>query len=151
MLFRSKGASKGHLRYDISKGYAKLEDDAAIVCIKAWSTSCSASTDDPDYAIAAPLLEGWCSKDSELGKIGLEAGRTVLRYTEEDDMSRDSTVRDVFKAIRDHPGCHLHASLPCTPWSQWQRLNLAKADKKARENIMRAREQSLEWVATFRD
>ena len=144
-----KGASKGHLRYDISRGHAKLEGDIAIVCFGPSRTPCSASSEDPDFAVAAPLLEGWCAKDSELGKVGNEMGRNVFRYTEEDDLSKASTIRDAFKTIRDHPGCHLHGSLPCTPWSQWQRLNFTKADPEGREKIMRAREQSLEWVATF--
>ena len=30
------------------------------------------------------------------------------------------------KAIRDCPGWSVHASLPCTIWSQWQKLNWSK-------------------------
>ena len=59
-------------------------------------------------------------------------------------------MKKASKVIRQHPGCHLHGSLPGTPWSPWQRTNLAKCDEAGRERIRRAREQSLEWDATFR-
>ena len=76
---------------------------------------------------AAPLVEAWCAEDSELGKVGELRGRSVIRYTATDDLSNPSTVQGALREIRSRKGTHLHGSIPCTPWTAWQRINLKKA------------------------
>ena len=141
------GATRGHIKYDISKGFATLDVAMIIICIGNGENDDDAG--DPEAAFAAPLLEAWCDPHSTLGEIGREFDREVFRFTERDDLSKPETVKSAFRLIRQHPGCHLHGSLPCTPWSAWQRLNMVKADDASRQRVFRAREQSMEWAATF--
>ena len=85
-----------------------------------------------------------------MGEIGKDFNRDVFCFTDKDDLSLPDTVKNAHQVIRQHPGCHLHGSLPCTPWSSWLRMNMARTDDAGRERVRRAREQSLEWAATFR-
>ena len=147
---RRLGASTGHIKYDLSKGHAKLEGATAVVCFGPSCTLTDFEKQDPEAALAAPLLEAWCDEKSPLGEIGKNFNRDVLRFTEKDDLSLPDTVKKAHQVIRQHPGCHLHGSLPCTPWSSRQRMHLARTDDAGRERVRRAREQSLEWAVTFR-
>lgn len=131
----AQGATKEHLRYDISKGFARVQ--AVLVC----------------YALAAmcrsPLLEAFCSEHSMLGVVGERLGREVLRYTESKDLADEHHVSEALRALRERPGAHIHGSLPCTPWASWQRLNLKKGKPKVVQRILRARELSLLYVCNF--
>ena len=131
---RQKGASTGHVRYDIKKGFARLVVDPAVVVFG---------------AAAAPLVETWCDKESPLGTVGDVMGRKVYRFAAEDDLSNPATIQRALQTTRGNPGSHLHGSLPCTPWTSWQRLNLHRGSQATKDRIARIRLQSLEWVKTF--
>ena len=131
---RTLGASRSMIKYDVVKGYATLQDQPAVVVMA---------------LAAAPLVEAWCEEDSELGKVGELRGRRVIRYTAADDLSNPSTVQGALREIRSRKGTHLHGSIPCTPWTAWQRINLKKAKPETQERIMKDRQTSLEYVRTF--
>ena len=92
----------------------------------------------------APLIEGWCSEDSPRGTAGdtLKPARNVVRFTLKEDLSREQTVRDALAEVDKHQGTHLHGSLPCTPWSSWQRLNLKKGGPSVQAKFARERAES---------
>eukprot|EP00972_Heterocapsa_arctica_P114251 16441518-Heterocapsa_arctica.AAC.1 len=50
---------------------------------------------------------------------------------------------------RANPGCHLHGSLLCTPWTAWQRMNLRKASEQTKNRILRSRVLSMDFIVTF--
>ena len=131
---RRLGATTGHVRYDVKKGFARLVVAPAVVVFG---------------AAAAPLVETWCDKESPLGTVGDVMGRKVYRFTAEDDLSSPATIQRALQTTRGNPGSHLHGSLPCTPWTSWQRLNLHRGGPETKARIARIREQSLEWVKTF--
>ena len=116
---RRLGASTGHIKYDLSKGHAKLEGTTAVVCFGPSYTLTDFEKQDPEAALAAPLLEAWCDEKSPLGEIGKDFNRDLFRFTEKDDLSLPETVKKAHQVIRQHPGCHLHGSLPCTQRSSW--------------------------------
>ena len=144
---RRLGASTGHIKYDLGKGYAKLEGLTAVVCVGPSHALSDFGKQDPEAALAAPLLEAWCDQQSALGEADKDYNRDVVCFTERDGLSVPDTVKKAFKVIRQHPGCRLNGSLPCALWSSWQRTNLAKCDEVGRERVRRARERSLEWAA----
>merc|ERR1711966_346954 len=76
-------------------------------------------------------------------------GRKVYRFAAEDDISNPATIQRALQTTRGNPGSHLHGSLPCTPWTSWQRLNLHRGSQATKDRIARIRVQSLEWVKTF--
>ena len=131
---RSLGASRSMIKYDIDKGYATVDDPPAVLVLG---------------LAAAPLVEAWCSAESELGRVGEKRGRRVIRYTEADDLSNPDTVKRALRDIRARRGTHLHGSIPCTPWTAWQRVNLVKAKAETRDRILAEREASLGYVRTF--
>eukprot|EP00972_Heterocapsa_arctica_P037577 5530654-Heterocapsa_arctica.AAC.1 len=100
-------------------------------------------------AVKSPLVEGWCSPTSALGEVGEALGHRVIRLTEADDLSNVLTVKSALSKARANPGCHLHGSLPCTPWTSWQRLNLRRASEQAKAKIEESRVTSMEFVVTF--
>ena len=122
------------IKYDAEKGYAVVHDQPAVVVMA---------------LAAAPLVEAWCAEDSELGRVGELRGRRVIRYTAADDLSKQSTVQIALREIRSRKGTHLHGSIPCTPWTAWQSINLKKAKPETKERIMKDRETSLDYVRTF--
>ena len=132
---RRLGASTGHIKYDPSKGHAKLLGAPAVVCFGPSYTLSDVEKQDPEAAMVAPLLEAWCDENSPLGAIGMDFNRDVFRFSEKDDLSLPDTVKKAHQVIRQHPGCHLHGSLPYTPWSSWQRMNLAHATEAGRERL----------------
>ena len=64
-------------------------------------------------------------------------------------MSNPDTVKRALRDIRARRGTHLHGSIPCTPWTAWQRVNLVKAAAETRDRILADREASLGYVRTF--
>ena len=134
----------------MTKGHAKLVGTTAVACVGPSYGLADFEKHDPEAALAAPLLEAWCAQQSPLGETGKDFNRDVFRFTERDDLPLPDAVKKASEVIRQRPGCHLHGSLPCTPWPSWQRLNLAKCGEAGRERVRRAREQSLEWAAMFR-
>ena len=133
---RSLGASKAMIRYDVDKGYATIQATPAVVVLALAATP-------------SPLVEAWCAEDSELGKVGEKRGRRVIRYTAADDLSDPGTIRNALNDIRTRRAVHLHGSIPCTPWTSWQRINLCQAAPETRDRIMAERAASLEYVKTF--
>ena len=73
----------------------------------------------------------------------------MIRYTRDDDLSKPATITRALKDVRTRRGTHLHGSIPCTPWTSWQRINLHKARPETRERILKERAESLKYVATF--
>ena len=53
---RRLGASTGHIKYDLSKGHAKLGGTTAVVCFGPSYTLTDFEKQDPEAALAAPLL-----------------------------------------------------------------------------------------------
>ena len=124
------------IRYDVDKGYATMQATPAVVVLALAATP-------------SPLVEAWCAEDSELGKVGEKRGRRVIRYTAADDLSDPGTIRNALNDIRTRRAVHLHGSIPCTPWTSWQRINLCQAAPETRDRIMAERAASLEYVKTF--
>ena len=100
-------------------------------------------------ATFAPLVEAWCAEDRQLGKVGELRGRRVIRYTAADDLSNPSTIKRALNDIRSRSGTHLHCSIPCTPSTAWQRINLSNAKPETQERILADRRTSLEYIKTF--
>ena len=84
---RRLGASTGHIKYDPSKGHAKLLGATAVVCSGPSYTLTDFEKQDPEAALAAQLLEAWCDEMSPLGEIGEVLHWDVFLFTEKDDLS----------------------------------------------------------------
>ena len=78
---RRLGASTGHIKYNRSKGHAKLEGTTAVVYFGPFYTLTDFEKQDPEAALAAPLLDAWCDEESPLGEIGKDFNRDVFRFT----------------------------------------------------------------------
>ena len=63
---RRLGASTGHIKYDLSKSRAKLVGTTAVVCVGPTYALTDFGKQDPEAALAAPLLEAWCDQQSPL-------------------------------------------------------------------------------------
>ena len=58
-------------------------------------------------------------------------------------------IRSLVKQIETTPGCHLHASLPCTVWSTWQHMNCRKNYVNYINRLEERRKRSLKIFAHF--
>ena len=73
------------------------------------------------------LIEFCTSQDSMLGVVGKEYGIHVVRCTETSlNVEQGGVIKSLEQIVEKHPGCDLHGSLPCGPWSQWQNMSLAR-------------------------
>ena len=149
------GATKGHIRYELKQGTARFvplaEAPAAAAASAAAAQMIIFAAAGVDVPGRAPLIEAWCSEDSPLGKTGddLKPARNVVLFTVKEDLSREQIILDALEEVGKHRGTHLHGSLPCTPWSSWQRLNLKKGGPSVQAKVARERAQSLEFIKTF--
>jgi len=73
------------------------------------------------------LFEFARNKDSNLGAVGSEHGVRVIRLCKEDiDLECPESIEQLIEQARALPGCSIHCSIGCRPWSQRQRLSQAK-------------------------
>ena len=70
------------------------------------------------------LFELCCDNNSNLVKVGESEGVRVVRLSREMiDLSDQQAMDQLCDQVNALPGCSLHGSLECRPWSTWQRLN----------------------------
>jgi len=97
-------------------------------------------------AQATFMIEVCTDKNSMLGIVGEEQSRKVHRITEIDDFRRPSTLNRALAEVDKFLGADLWISLPCTPWSQWQRLNMRKCSPATRARILRERADGIKMI-----
>ena len=62
-----------------------------------------------------------------MGRVGEENGVSVVRLCKEYiDLADSDAIDQLCEQVTHTPGCAIHGSLECRPWSQWQRLNKKK-------------------------
>ena len=96
------------------------------------------------------LIEFACQKESMLGQVGARLGVKVIRlHKDYADLLTPAGKQRAFKDARENPGAHLHGSLPCTPWSRWQTMNIHRYGKKFESQLLLARKTSLQFLGVF--
>ena len=95
------------------------------------------------------IIEFCCDEDSEIGKVGREYGVDVLRIDEKLDCMSEETIKMCMTFVNEHDSVHLHGSLPCTPWSNIQKLNIHQYGESFKRRLQRAQLYSLRLVARF--
>eukprot|EP00435_Cladocopium_sp_Y103_P003058 s2032_g1.t1 len=87
------------------------------------------------------LFEFACDKDSNLGSVGAEHGVKVICLCKEDiDLECPESIEQLIAQVKGLPGCSIHCSIECKPWSQWHSLSerkyprLSACIRKEREN-----------------
>ena len=96
------------------------------------------------------VYEFCCSKNSELGKVAANNGIQCVRLCKEHtDMYNSEHITSLCKLIDDTPGCHLHASIPCTVWSTWQHVDCAKKGDWYRAELAMKQRKSLKLFENF--
>ena len=95
------------------------------------------------------IIEYCCEEDSEVGGIARHLGIDVLRITKDVDCLKKETLTGCLEFIRSHDRVHLHGSVPCTPWSTIQFLNIHMYGLPFQEKLHKARLLSLRQIAVF--
>ena len=95
------------------------------------------------------LFEFCCDEESNLGKVGNELGFQVVRLCKESiDLSSDHSIEQLCEQVKALPGCSIHGSIECRPWSTWQRLNMKKHPRLC-QKIAKDCEESLLMIGRF--
>ena len=129
----------------------------------ASSSASSSSKGPPSTTQAAPiaipadhedlskvLIEFACDENSLIGQRGPKKGVRVIRLTEHvTDLLTKRGLQYTINTVRANPGCSLHASIPCSPWSQWVNMNLHRLGPKFRKKLERKRAASLVMLHHF--
>ena len=84
-----------------------------------------------------------------MGTTAKEFNVTVVRITEKDGFHRKETVQRIKDMIREKPGTSIHGSLPCTPWTSWQNINVAKNGPAYAKKLLEQRDFSLSMLHDF--
>ena len=58
-----------------------------MVCVGPSHALADFEKQDPEAALAAPLLEAWCDQRSALGEAGKDFSRDVFRFIGRDELS----------------------------------------------------------------
>ena len=95
-------------------------------------------------------FEFCCSADSNLGVVNQSRGINHFRLSAENtDMSDDREVDSLIQLMSQFPGADLFGSIPCGPWSVWQRLNKKQYGKKFEKKLAKQRKHSRKILANF--
>ena len=100
------------------------------------------------------FVEFCCAKHSEISKLAEEMQIPYLGLSKEVcDLSNPHHMQQVMLWAKERgelgESFHLWGSLPCTPWSLWQNLNLHCLDETFRTNLMERRDESRILVDNF--
>ena len=97
------------------------------------------------------MIEFACDSNSLIGQRGPLRGIEVIRLTKEycDLLTKDG-LKKALKTVRDNPGCSMHASIPCSPWSSWTYLNLHRLGNRFKTRLLKDRKQSLVMLHNFK-
>ena len=96
------------------------------------------------------VIEVCTAEDSNLGLAANEFSNVeVIRITKNEDFAKPSTVERVKQALRDKPGTSLHGSLPCTVWSTWQHMAIAKHGSQYLRKLEKRRKRAIKMLVSF--
>ena len=65
------------------------------------------------------------------------------------DLTTDKGLAYARAIVRDFPGCSLHGSLPCTPWTLWNFMNVAKHGESFKQKLDKSRNKSIIMLSHF--
>ena len=95
------------------------------------------------------FIEYCCETNSEIKAMCEKLGIDHLCIDRQTDALKESTQEICYRFIDCHDVVHAHAAVPCTPWSQIQRLNEAQYGENFIQRLAKARRQNLLLVARF--
>jgi len=77
------------------------------------------------------MFEFCCSKDSTLGKVNHSNGLDHFRLSRDTSNLEDPAhIASLLNLTNQFKGADLWASLPCGPWSAWQKMSVYRYGKK---------------------
>ena len=107
--------------------------------------------------VKGTFIEFCCEENSSISRVADILGIAYLGITKEslniqDDDAFQQLLFWLQEEIQDGNGpIHLWSSLPCTVWSPWQRMAIAKYGSSYKRKLQKRRAESLEMVKRFRD
>ena len=95
-------------------------------------------------------FEFCCSKNSSLGEVNMDRGINHFRLSiDQTDMSNDVEVDCLINVMHQFKGADLYGSIPCGPWSSWQRLNCQQYGKRFQQKLKKDRKKSLKILRNY--
>lgn len=95
-------------------------------------------------------FEFCCSKDSTLGEVNMRRGINHFRLSAEVcNMADDTEVDSLIQIMEQFPGADIFGSIPCGPWSVWQRINQKQYGKKFRKVLKKQRDVSMKILRNY--
>ena len=86
-----------------------------------------------------------------LGVVGSEIDIQVIRLHKEfSDLMCPAIISQLIQFAELHPGMSLWGSIPCTPWTTWQFLNIHKHGDSYLKRLETSREESMIMLNHFR-
>ena len=97
------------------------------------------------------IVEFCCSDNSEMCATAEKHGIEYLRLNQSfANLMDPGIIQQLLEWIPQQKRVHLHGSLPCTPWTSWQHMALAKYGEPYRLKLVKRREASLQLLMNFR-
>ena len=95
-------------------------------------------------------FEFCCSRDSTLGSVNEKRGINHFRLSADVcNMADDSEVDSLIQIIEQFPGADIFGSIPCGPWSVWQRLNQKQYGSKFIKKLKKQRNVSIKILINY--
>ena len=103
----------------------------------------------PAKRCAGTFIEFGCDPNSKLAEAVAACGVEVIRVDRvEYDILDPESMRKLDGKMIENPG-DMWGSLPCTPWTTWQFVNMAKLGEEFREKLGAEREISRRMVEEY--
>lgn len=95
-----------------------------------------------------------CSKNSECSKLAQERGIPYIGFSRDVcDLSKPQRIDQIRMWAQERSelgeSFHLWGSLPCTPWTTWQNLNVPILGEEFEQALVNRRRESRQMVASF--
>ena len=99
---------------------------------------------------AHAMFEFCCSKDSNLGAVNESRGIPHFRlHREQTNLENDQDIQSLLTMLDQFKGADLWGSIPCGPWSPWQKMCLHRYGKSYAKKLKAKRATSKRLLANF--
>ena len=95
-------------------------------------------------------FEFCCSPDSTLGAANESRGISHFRLSADRvNMADDEEVDSLIQIMKQFPGADIFGSIPCGPWSVWQRMNRKRYGKAFERKLKQQRKVSMKILRNY--
>ena len=132
---------------DISASdWAKATPQERKAASDLYKASIEQKSANPSVNLPKSIIEFCCSPNSTISSMAQKFGAKGFRLSlNTADLFTSAGMKTAHDTVIANPGCHVWCSIPCSPWSRWQSMNLHRLGPKYQQILDQKRLES-KWL-----